>query len=242
MINLIPNLQKYPPFPNLIRDNSKGVRWARRKKRGLIKKIKYGINAPLSCELIYVPTQAIKNYDKDFNGNRSCSGEVTSHDWDPHYLPIDKFPKIQFCFQHWRDGVPWKETGVYERMMMKIAVRGSMDGCQTLDDVVARYEALDKIYETVKHDGFLRSQMELKSRKRENGGILIHIDRFGKPVFGLGGCHRLSMALILNFDYIPAQIGLVHPDGIKYLAHYRKGSKNRKNADGLQRSHVSTRK
>ena len=214
MINLFSLVENNPAFSRRL------IRAARFHKRNLQKKVRYGAKAPLAGELIYVPTRKIKFYDKS-RGRRSCSGKITPRDWAPQYMSLRSFPKIQFCWQHWHDGIPWEETGAYERMMKRIAVKGSMDGCRTFDDVVARYNALDRVYETVKRDGCLRSQKELRSQKREDGGILIHIDRFGEPVFGLAGCHRMSMALVLDLAYIPAQIGFVHPDGVQHLYKYR---------------------
>lgn len=36
----------------------------------------------------------------------------------------------------------------------------------------------------------------------------------GRPVFGLGGFHRLAMSLALDLERIPVQVGVVHRDGV----------------------------
>jgi hypothetical protein len=65
---------------------------------------------------------------------------------------------------------------------------------------------------------------EMKQRQRvsklafrESGGVLVHILADGMPVFG-GGNHRFAAARVLNFQRIPAQLGIVHPEAIQQEA------------------------
>ena len=117
---------------------------------------------------------------------------------------------------HWQENIPWAETGIYEYMLLEINRKGSVDGCCSLEDIILRYEKLDKIFEGVKAAKALKTQKELNPLAfNECGGILFHIDRNNKPIYGAGGVHRFSMAKILGLKEIPAQLGLIHPDALK---------------------------
>lgn len=186
-------------------------------KRHLVGFIKYGRGAPKPMERIVVAVgdcnQALVN-----SISRNATGEVMGGDWDVELTDVDRIKKIQICRLHWVDGLSWRDAGAYDNMMDIIAQRGGKqaDGCRTLDDVVARYARLDKIFETVQRERRLRFAHEVDPKvAKEAGGIYIHIDRNGRPVFGLGGAHRLAIARILKLDNFPAQIGVVHPDAVK---------------------------
>jgi len=60
------------------------------------------------------------------------------------------------------------------------------------------------------------------SNFREKGGILVRIGKNGKQVFGGSGFHRLAIAKVVELDLIPAYIGIVDKESIKYLDQYRR--------------------
>lgn len=167
---------------------------------------------PASCD------EAIVDDDRVLD--RRMSGRVLRGDWDLPRVQVGSLPKVAACYRHWVDGVPWDETGVYDEMMRIIADRPGADGCRTIDDVVARYAQLDSVFEHVRAEGRLRSARDFGPGLREEHGVYVHFDRSGRPVFGGGGMHRLAIARILELPSIPAQVGVVHRDG---LAHWRDG-------------------
>ncbi|MDI7924613.1 hypothetical protein [Ferirhizobium litorale] len=195
-------------------------------KLGLTRFVKYGQGAPKPMERIVVPVidcnQALIN-----SISRNETGKIMGGEWDAELVDVDSITKIEICRRHWVDGLSWKDAGAYDNMMDIIAKRGGKqaDGCRTLDDVIARYDRLDKIFETVQSERRLRSVKEIDPKAiGEAGGIYIHIDRSGRPVFGLGGAHRLAIARILKLDSFPAQIGVVHPGGVrKWRTRYSAG-------------------
>ena len=116
----------------------------------------------------------------------------------------------------WRDNIPWKETGVYEYMLTEIERKGSVDDCFDLEDIILRYERLDTLFYHIKETRKFKTQKELDpSNFNEVGGVLFHIGRDNRPIFGGGGMHRFSMAKILKLEKIPAQLGLLHPDALQ---------------------------
>lgn len=187
----------------------------------------YGKNAPKYKELAWVNPDSIKYNltqcvrQKMFGTLNIVSGTVISGTWDEHVVPVNLKTKRD----HWIGGFSWKELGVYDYKMGRVKLKGESDGCKNYEDVVARYERLDKLFETVKSEGRLRTQEELTGKKRTfargRGEIEIFIDRNGSPIHGCGGTHRLAIAKILNLPVIPATWGGVHPEGIKHLHKYR---------------------
>jgi hypothetical protein len=84
-----------------------------------------------------------------------------------------------------------------------------VDGCFCLQDIHERYARIDEMAIGLKAGYRFFSRSELGGF-RELGGVLIHIDRFGRLISGGGGRHRLAIAQILNLSIIPAQVGVVH--------------------------------
>ena len=146
---------------------------------------------------------------------RHHTGQVVDGDWDRETAPLSTLVKIRACELHWKHGVPWEETGVYEHMMELIAERGSADGCRTFADVVARYDRLDAMFRQVRSEGQLRSRSELQHRGfRAVGEVYVHVGRGPRLLFGNGGCHRLAAARAAGLECIPAQLGVVHPEAL----------------------------
>ena len=187
-----------------------------RKSRGLQNKIQYGKNGPVFGELIYVNPQEHHTY-LSFK-HRSFSGKILKGDWDLQpQQEIEETIIYKACIEHWEYDVPWKETGIYDFMINKIEEFGGfVDGCGNLKDVIERYEKLDNLFEAIKLSRTFKTQKELNPKAfNENGGLLFHIGRDNKPIFGGGGMHRFAMAKILKLEIIPAQIGVIHPHALK---------------------------
>lgn len=117
------------------------------------------------------------------------------------------------------EGYSWEAAGAYDLTATLIARRGKVDGCASMQDVVRRYEDLDRMFDTMAREQRLRTAAEMRSgRIREEGGVYFHVGRDGTPIFGGGGNHRLAAAIALDIPTIPAQLGVVHPEGLDALA------------------------
>jgi hypothetical protein len=190
---------------------------------GIKNKLKYGHDAPRFGDLIYVDPREYDSFidlaDPTFDNlkTRACSGTVKSGNWDKQpQKKIENLIRYRACVQHWTQNISWKDTGIYDFMLEQIELKGSVDDCYTLEDVIKRYEKLDELFKEIKLTRKFKTQKELNSLNiGENGGILFHIDRNNNPLWAAGGVHRFSMAKILNLDSIPAQLGVVHLNAIK---------------------------
>jgi hypothetical protein len=180
--------------------------------------VRFGRDAPRFAERIWVDPAALTTTlgPLDFDLGRVGSGRVKGGDWDLDAWAIDE-SVVQACVLHWRDGVPWKDTGAYDHIMAAMASSpdGVFDGCRTLEDVERRHGRMDALFEQVAAEGRLRPRNELPGRHfREMGGVRVHVGRTGNLIRGGDGAHRLGMALALGLTIMPAMIGCVHLEAI----------------------------
>lgn len=184
-------------------------------KRDLLNRINYGAGSPIACEGLYIDPNQITRVIAKTKYRRKHSGLVADGDWDLTTTSIFKHPKYKVCYERFVVGKNWKEAGAYDVMMKRIKEKPGFDNCYSLDDVIRRYDSIDSLYHQIKLDGKLLTRQEINNHNfKENGGILIHIDRNANFIFGGGGCHRLAIAKILQLKVIPAQVGVVHKEAL----------------------------
>jgi hypothetical protein len=177
---------------------------------------RHGPLAPRWAERIWIDPRRCEWVSPALDRGRRLSGRVAGGTWAME--PLDTVVKLQMAEQHWRTGATWEEVGAYDFMMEHVADLADRDGIRTMADVVRRCERLDRMFETMRAEGRLRTRAELPGRSlREHRGVYIHIDHAGSPVFGNGGSHRLAAARVLGFAEIPAQLGAVHPAALGRL-------------------------
>ncbi len=182
-------------------------------------KVLYGRDAPLSDELIFVrPRDVIYGYDASGSRKplrRQASGRIVDGDWDLSRFSLEDHLKLSSSRMRFIDGVPWEQTPLFEKMIQAVSEGRAPDGCTSRADVVARYAALDRVFDEVQRTGRLLTRSEMPEYfRREHGGILIHLGRDGTFLRASGGMHRFAIARILDLPEIPAQLGVVHPQAI----------------------------
>jgi hypothetical protein len=187
--------------------------------RDALNLVRYGRGAPRYAERLWIDPEEITGWLRlpERADMATRSGCVVPGDWDLN-VGAGFNAVVQACVDHWRDGVPWEETGAYESAMRAIehSPGGEFDGCRTLDDVVARHHELDRLHAQVLREGRLRARDELLGHRfRELGGILVHVDRRGRLIWGGDGSHRLGIALALGLERAPAMLGAVHADAVR---------------------------
>lgn len=197
--------------------------------RDISNRFRFGPNAPRSDELIWVPTRAVKDWYRADPANgapkfrRRHSGLVASGDWDRSRKPFEDHIKLNSIRDHFERGVPWQQTRLFDWMLQQLAEKGRIDTCTSKEDLVARYDRLDRIYEEAQKTGTLRPHGSVNETRGEHGGILVHIARDGTPLRDGGGMHRFSIAVVLGLARVPAQLGVIHAQAVAddVLSHYR---------------------
>ncbi|WP_417587358.1 hypothetical protein [Pararhodobacter oceanensis] len=183
---------------------------------------RFGPLAPRYAEEIFLNPSEIANELVE-PISRSKSGEVMPMDWEPETRPLLDNPKVMYCLKRWRDGEDWEDSGAIQYHLEAIRKYGKIDHCRSINDVMRRLQALDKVKRQVLEEGRLRSASDVRRYSfRESGGILVHLGPKGLPIFGCGGQHRLGLALAIGLVEIPCQLGVVHPTAIESLSELRK--------------------
>jgi hypothetical protein len=189
--------------------------------RDVANRLRFGPDAPQSDELIWVRTEDVKDWYKSDPANgapkfrRRHSGMVAGGDWDFSRRPFGSHLKLNSIRDHFERGVPWPQTKLFECMMQQIAEKGEIDTFRSREDLIARYERLDRIYDEAQRTGTLRPHGSVNETRGENGGILVHIARDGTPLRDGGGMHRFAIAVVLDLARVPAQLGVIHPQALK---------------------------
>jgi len=181
-------------------------------------RMKYGPSAPKYGEIIWftpddstmiIPDRHSNYYFGFFN--EPISARIVDFSFQPvKAVPITKTTKLKKCIDHWNNGIPWEDTGLYDEMHELVLKKGSHDGCKNFNDIVKRYEKLDQIFYKAKRDG--------KLLNKTTGFLNIGPNR--EVYWSGGGQHRLAIAYILKIP-MPAKIGLVHVSAISYLSEFR---------------------
>ena len=189
--------------------------------RDVLNKVLYGPEAPLYAERIWVNP---RNCEACLGGmGDSYSGKVVTGGWPPpraRQREIMQVKKIRSCVDHWEKGIPWEETGIFDFLEKEIEnhPRNIFDDCGNRKELKKRYARLDRLFETVRAEGGLKTNREVdKWSFRERDGIYCHVGPGPRLFFGGVGCHRFSMALVLGLPLIPAKIGCVHVNAIPHL-------------------------
>jgi hypothetical protein len=145
---------------------------------------------------------------------RFQSATILGGDWDLSVVPFDPGIKDRACEDRFVNGMTWEQTGIFDHMMTDIAKHGVSDGCTTLDEVRARYNRLDHLFEDAAKNGRFRTRAELGKGRSERGGVMMHINRDGLPLATGQGTHRFAIARILGLRSMPILPGAIHRDAV----------------------------
>lgn len=189
-------------------------------KAGLDQSRKYGACAPRPDEVIYldpkqitghVSTSLARKVRRQVGLKRAV---IVGGDWDLEVRKVafrdtDLFKSCKLRFLL---GVPWMDTPIYRQQYDEIK-KGVNKEFKTLEELRVRYEKLDGVFAQVQSEQALSAS--------PNHLIRINIGRTGQVSWGPDGRHRLAIALVANIASIPARIGFVHPEGLRFLTELR---------------------
>ena len=155
--------------------------------------------------------------------NYHFAGSVMDGDWDTDRRPFSDSVVYRSFRAHFDAGVPWPETDLYAQCLDTIDAGGSPWGCESPSDVDRRCQEIDRLYETVRTDGY-RTQSEIldsgvakpfdharpnKYTRTVDGEIALTVGRDGELLF-YDGRNRLAIAKLLGVDAVPVVILVRH--------------------------------
>lgn len=116
--------------------------------------------------------------------------------------------KYQAVEQHFCEGVSWEDTGIIDHLLERMSEeeRTSIDGCRNREELKARYDRIDELYDDLKERGYQ------EEKHSSTNYVAVHITRDGEFVFAGSGCHRLAISKILDLNEIPVWIRARHKE------------------------------
>jgi len=167
-------------------------------------------DAPLNPHQVYwiSPKQIHARNEKVIDKSERYMSHVIDGDWDQERRSFEDRTLYQSMERHFHQGIDWKETELYERT---IEDGEYWRGITTEAEFEERCAFLDKLYETIRHEGYKTQRQLLGYKPRRPTEIKVQVGRDGK-FFYLNGKHRLSIARILDLDRIPVNIIVRHAE------------------------------
>ncbi|ELY57035.1 hypothetical protein [Natronolimnohabitans innermongolicus] len=163
--------------------------------------------------------------ERQVRGASKRWGRVEDGAWDQATVPFDETPASESVVAHFERGVPWTDTVEFEAYLERLEAGEQPKGCTTVEELEARFEAFDTIYERIERDGY-RSQPELwnerpayqreifykwdRSLDPRLDEITVSIGRDGALLHSDRGDHRLAIAKLLDLEAIPVLVRRRH--------------------------------
>lgn len=151
------------------------------------------------------------------------AGTVRGGDWDRLEVRFEETDLYRAFEAHFERDVPWSDTAFFEQTVDYIEDGVVLWGCSTRDEFERRCERLDRLYESIRREGY-RSARELAAKDpndpirynrttSEVSGthdeITVCIGRDGDLLF-FDGRNRLAISKLLDLDAVPVWIMFRH--------------------------------
>ncbi|WP_331234059.1 ParB N-terminal domain-containing protein [Natronorarus salvus] len=149
-------------------------------------------------------------------------GRVEDGNWDRSTELIEGLEGITAHFKH---GVPWTETQRFQKKVNRIRRGKTSKGCASAEELEARYKEIDKLYETIRKNGYQPQRTIIKENPLKHShlfyksGEILHpeldevkvtIGRDGQILHRHDGRHRLAIAKLLDIESIPVVVRTRH--------------------------------
>ena len=167
---------------------------------------------PHPYKIIRVNPQSITSYSSK-HGKWESVGSIQGGTCDLESLPFEEMVKYRAVYGRFVEGKSWEETGIYEYFSNKLEKRRSFDSCSNMTEVKERYSEIDRLYWDMKEDGYDTSHHSSPPewwQYRPINYVAVHVRRQGDLIFAGSGCHRLSIARILELPEIPVWVRARH--------------------------------
>ena len=135
-------------------------------------------------------------------------GDVLSGDWDLERRPLERSAKHSAIAQHFTQGVDWEDTDLFKSVYALRLARGEKPhGARNLADMKHAYERYDRLFESMRRNGFL---LKIDPDGAPVKLPHVHLGRDGEIFLGRDGNHRFAMAKILAIETVPCRVHARH--------------------------------
>ena len=171
-------------------------------------------------------------------------GRVVAGDWDRVREPFDERAVPRGIEQRFVEGRSWHETALFDAYVDQLERFGNAWGHTSLSGFEKRCEAVERLYESMRAEGYKR-QRELDGNVPGTlSGRLdeIHVDigRGGELCWRSYGQHRLAIAKLLGLDSVPVFVHRRH-QGWQAVRDEVRESSAPENVERVNRNHPDLR-
>lgn len=139
-------------------------------------------------------------------------GTVLDGPWDRDVQEFESLDVYRAMREHFLDGRPWNETDYYQRVLGQVLGGYHKRGMTSRADVDARCADLDRLYQTIRDEGY-KALAAIRPRPFPWTGyedeVSVRIGRDGDLLFE-DGRHRLAIAKLLGVERIPVKVTVRH--------------------------------
>ena len=149
-------------------------------------------------------------------------GRIQGGNWDRSDERVEDLPVVRALRHRFEGDKEWEDIEFIQHVLEQIKLGNVIwRGCKTESDVWDACERVDKLYENIRDQGYLRQrelveQNEISPDKYVAGDgfnqydeVAVDIGRDGQFLF-VDGRHRLAIARILGLDQIPVRVSARH--------------------------------
>ena len=181
--------------------------------RHLINQIRYNAVAH-PYKIVFVSPDIITRYTREFDKWESVA-RIQGGEWDQNARPITEMKKYVAVRERIEKEKEWSETGIYEHLLNRLDNEeiSDVDGCTSAKELKNRYKSIDNLISSLQENGYdLRRHINPPEwwQCYNIDYVAAHIGRNGEFIFGMSGCHRLTICKILDIGPIPVWIRARH--------------------------------
>lgn len=149
-------------------------------------------------------------------------GDVIGGNWDVREVKFTELAEWKLVEERFDEGIPWKETSVYDDLVASIERGHRVYGCSTVEELHERFRYLTALKESIASDGYRRVNEDASDGNVPDGvgvghdgeapldEVTIDIGRDGELLHHTNGRHRLALAKVLDVPEIPVLVKLRH--------------------------------
>jgi len=141
-------------------------------------------------------------------------GIIEDGDWDiKDKIKFEESESFKSLRDHFLHDVPLMETPFYKKILNRIEHGEILWGCHNKEHLTQRCKNIDKLYNSIKHDGY-KTQRELGNQSYLDE-VTANIGRDGDILFEEGH-HRLAIAKLIGLERIPILITKRHSEWVRF--------------------------
>lgn len=155
---------------------------------------------------------------------RRARGKAIGGAWDRSEFRFEDLDVYDAIRRRIEQRTPWRDTELHRRLTDELASRGSTSwNIRTQSDLVAHFERIDRLIDSVRRHGFRRSHeialdgedKGVDAHPRYGAEIVVNVGRDGAYLFQ-DGRHRLAIAKLLGVPRVPVKVLVRHPQWVEF--------------------------